>query len=983
MVAYLLAVPWGAGCLATDSLGDNRLAHDLLNQTAVMVKPHLMQWFAGMVPDSKRLLLIIWPFLAIVILLVALAMLAVDVLSAGRAYVSGEGLWSKAQKDAVYYLMHYAQDKSEANYQSFQRAIAVPMGDRQARLELEKRSPDLDVVRAGLIAGRTHQDDIAGVIRMYRVMRDVSYMEKVIELWEAGDEYVLELQRLGEEMHAQIASGKSERSLAPLVQQVHDINAEITPLSDEFSYTLGEANRALRRQLMMAIIIATIVLIPAGVALSRGMLRRSEAFERALRVSEERFKLAVSGTNDGVWDWNIITGDVYYSPRFRQLLGLTDENSLGGFELVSRMHHEDQPKLQAALQAHIENRDPFDVELRMVCQSGEQKWFRVRGQAVRDDSGAAVRMAGSISDINEKKLADAQLFAEKERAVVTLASIGDGVITTDESGKVEFLNPIAEALTGWRYSDARGMHLGGLLKITDESARQEAADLVDVVLRSGQGVTMSTDVVLVQRDGTEISVNVSAAPIRSRSSEIVGIVVVFHDVSDERHFAARLSYQASHDALTGLFNRNEFERRLNLALGNASKYDQTHSLLYLDLDQFKIVNDTGGHAAGDELIRHISKLLQERLRERDTLARLGGDEFGILLENCPPEQAMRTAEEIRQAIKDFRLAWAGKPFTVGCSIGLVTIGEVDHTLAEVLRAADTACYVAKEKGRNRVHAYSTDDVEVSFKQGEMEWVARIQKALEEKRFRLYAQEIASLHPTIGAGTHYELLLRMLDEQGNLILPGTFIGAAERYGLMQAIDRWVVTTAFETYAQLSTRKHGRSIETCSINLSGASVGDDGFLEFLQTQAAIAGVPYNAFCFEITETVAVANLTKAADFIRRLGMLGCRFSLDDFGSGMSSFGYLKHLPVDYVKIDGGFVKDMLEDPIDRAMVESINHIGHVMGKKTIAEFVENVQTLEALRAIGVDYAQGLVIARPVPFGTVDIAKVRIAAGPFSRT
>ena len=686
-----------------------------------MVKLPTLRWFAGLVPDSKRLLLIIWPFLAIVILLVALAALAVDVLSAGRAYVGGEGLWSKGQKDAVYHLMHYAQDKSPANYRNFQQAIAVPLGDRQARLELEKRSPDYDVVRAGLIAGRTHEDDIGGVIRMFRSMRDVSYMERVIKLWEAGDEYVLELQRLGEEIHAQISSGNlSDRSLAPLVEQLRAINAQITPLSDEFSFTLGEANRALRRQLTMAIMLATIVLIPVGVALSRRMLRRSEAFESALRVSEERFKLAVSGTNDGVWDWNIVTGDVYYSPRFRQLLGLTDENSLGGFELVSRMHHEDQPKLQAALQAHIEDRDPFDVELRIVCHSGEQKWFRVRGQAVRDDSGAAVRMAGSISDINEQKLADAQLHAEKERAVVTLASIGDAVITTDESGKVEFLNPIAEALTGWQNGDAKGMHLGGLLKITDQSIKDEAADLVDVVLRSGQGVTMSTDVLLVQRDGTEISVNVSAAPIRNLSSEIVGIVVVFHDVSNERHFAARLSYQASHDALTGLFNRNEFERRLNLALRNSSKYDQKHSLLYLDLDQFKIVNDTGGHAAGDELIRQISKLLKDRLRERDTLARLGGDEFGILLENCPPEQGMRTADEIRQAIKEFRFAWAGMPFTVGCSIGLVTISEGGHTLAEVLRAADTACYVAKEKGRNRVHVYSTDDAEVSFKQGEME-----------------------------------------------------------------------------------------------------------------------------------------------------------------------------------------------------------------------------------------------------------------------
>ncbi len=948
-----------------------------------MADSQILRRFAALIPGSKRLLLIVWPFLVIVVLLVGIALLSVDILSAGRAFVGGEGLWSKAQKDAVYHLTRYTQSKSEESYLEFQQAIAVPLGDRKARLELEKPKPDYDVVRAGLIAGRTHEADIGGVIRLYRTMRDVSYMEKVIEYWEAGDQQVLELERLGEQMHERIVSGRaSAQSLEPLVARMHQVNARITPLSDQFSYTLGEANRALSYYLVAAIVMATIVLIPAGVVLSYRMLRRSEAFESALQVSEERYKLAVSGTNDGVWDWNIVKGDVYYSPRFRQLLGFTDANSLGGFELVSRMHHEDQPKLQTALQAHFKGGKTFDLEVRMNCQSGEQKWFRVRGDSVRDASGVAVRMAGSISDINEKKLADAQLFAEKERAIVTLASIGDAVITTDSSGKVEFLNLIAEALTGWQNADAKGMHLGDLLKVTDESGHQETSDLVDVVLRSGQTVTMSANMSLVRRDGTEISINESAAPIRDRSGEIVGIVVVFHDVSHERHYAARLSYQACHDALTGLFNRNEFERRLSLALRSTTQYERNHSLLYLDLDQFKIVNDTGGHAAGDELMRQISALLQARLREGDTLARLGGDEFGILLENCPPEQGVRIADEIRQAIRDFRFSWSGLPFTIGSSIGLVTITEDGFTIAEVLRAADTACYVAKEKGRNRVHLYSPNDSEVSLKQGEMEWVARIQKALEENRFRLYAQEIVSLSHSMSPGTHFEILIRMLDEQGNLIFPGEFIPAAERYGLMHAVDRWVVTTAFETYAQLASNNRGRPIDTCSINLSGASIGDDGFLEFVQTQAAVAGVPYTAFCFEVTETVAVADVAKAADFIRRLRTLGCRFSLDDFGSGMSSFGYLKHLPVDYLKIDGGFVKDMLEDPIDRAMVEAINHIGHVMGKKTIAESIENVQTLEALRSIGVDYGQGYGIAKPIPFATVGTAKVPAAAEPVTR-
>jgi diguanylate cyclase (GGDEF)-like protein/PAS domain S-box-containing protein len=941
------------------------------------------QRFGSILPVSRRLLLIIWPFLAIVVLLVVLAMVSVDILSAGRAYVGGESLWSKAQKDAVYFLTRYAQTRSEEDYLNFRRALQVPLGDRVARIELQKDDFDRNIARQGLLDGRTHPDDIPGVVRLFRSMNDVSYMKKVIELWEEGDRHVLELDYLGQQIHARLREGDTAaENLQPFVDRVHALNAEISPLSDAFSYTLGEANRALRVQLLTVILAAAILLIPAGVALSRQMMKRGEAFERALRVSEERFKLAVSGTNDGVWDWNIPADDLYCSPRFRELLRLNANEAVGRFELVSRLHPEDQTRAQAVLQTHLKQGEPFDVELRLLC-SAEYKWFRVRGQSVRGAGGRAVRMAGSISDITDKKLADAQVFAEKERAEVTLASIGDAVITTDSGGRVEYLNPMAETLTGWKDVEARGMHLAEVFKVIDETTREVSSDLVDLVLHTGRIVSLSASSLLTRRDGVELAINKSAAPIRDRAGRITGVVVVFQDVSPVRQYAARLSYQASHDALTGLINRHEFEHRLSLALKSSSQYGRSHSLLYLDLDQFKLVNDTCGHAAGDELMRQISALLQSRLREGDTLARLGGDEFGVLLENCPPEHALRISDEIRQSIRDFRFSWNGRPFTVGVSIGVVSLGDAGHTLAEVLRAADTACYVAKEKGRNRVHVYHADDSEVSMRQGEMEWVSRIQHALDQGRFRLYAQEIFSLGPSLKRGAHFELLLRMLGKDGEIILPGAFIPAAERYGLMPAVDRWVVATAFDTYAQFAADLNGRPIELCSINLSGASIGDEAFLEFLQTQAAVAGVPYSAFCFEVTETAAVADLGKASHFIGQLKALGCRFSLDDFGAGMSSFGYLKHLPVDYLKIDGSFVKDMLEDPMDRAMVEAINHIGHVMGKKTIAEFVENVQTLEALRTIGVDYGQGFGLAKPVPFGTPAWTDMLSSASPVTRS
>jgi diguanylate cyclase (GGDEF)-like protein len=419
-------------------------------------------------------------------------------------------------------------------------------------------------------------------------------------------------------------------------------------------------------------------------------------------------------------------------------------------------------------------------------------------------------------------------------------------------------------------------------------------------------------------------------------------------------------YLASHDALTGLLNRREFEARLLRAILSARHEEREHALLYLDLDEFKVINDTCGHLVGDEMLKQVTALLRSRVRRSDALARLGGDEFGVLLEDCPALRARQTAEEIRRTLRDFRFSFRDQVFEVGASIGLVPIASSSGDLAQVMSTADAACYVAKDRGRNRVHEYEPDDTGVAKRHGEMQWINRIQSAFEERRFRLYYQTIEPL----GAGAARErpmceVFVRMLDRDGRVIEPEAFVAAAERYHLIGSLDRWVVETALSAIAR-AQRGGVRTLFT--INLSGLSISDEGFLAFVVAELGKSGVDPRRVCFEITETAAMSKLDSALRFLATLRQKGCRFALDDFGSGLSSFAYLRNLPVDFLKIDGALVQDLMEDPVKRAMVESINQIGHVMGIHTIAEWVESQEVLDALREIGVDFAQGYMLSRP---------------------
>ena len=925
-------------------------------------------------PGSWRVLPIIWPFLVIVIVLVMLSIESMGILVATRSYSEGESLWSKGQKRAMFSLLRYTETRSAADYYNYREAIAVPMGDQKARLELEKADPDLAAAWQGFIEGRNHPEDVPGLIMLFRRFRHIDFMAAVIDLWTEGDRYIAELNVVAEELYSMISSGRdTPEALRSFRDRILEIDTHLTPLTDQFARTLGEATRRTKTLLLIANLAAAAILLPIGILLSRRMVRHRERAEQALELSQERFNLAVTGSSDGLWDWNIAAGEMYYSPRFEQLLGF-DELELGNSmqTLMSRVHPEDKAPTEAAFSSHLKQGAPFDIEMRLQTKAGDYRWFRARGQSAGGVTGKAIRMAGSITDMTDRRQAALDLFAEKERALVTLASIADGVVTTDTEGRVEYLNPVAEQLTGWTTATARGLPMPSILRMVDETNRKVAPNPIEMVLREERTIEAASTMLLVRNDGAEVPIKQSAAPIRARSGEISGVVLVLHDVSSERQFVAKLSYQASHDSLTGLINRGEFERRLILALNSAAQLGRHHAVMYLDLDQFKVVNDTCGHAAGDQLMRQVSAVLQRRLREGDTLARLGGDEFGVLLENCAPDNASRIAESLRQTVMECHFAWESRSFNIGVSIGLVNVEDGLFTLTDVLSAADSACYMAKEKGRNRVQVYLAGDRELSIRQGEMEWIGRLQKALDEDRFVLYAQDIAALDLSRTPEGHCELLIRMLDERGELVPPMAFIPAAERYNLMPSIDRWVIRNAFAIIARQQAEMDGK-LGVFAINLSGASIGDERFLEYVREQFGHFAVAPQSICFEITETAAIARLDKATYFINQLKSLGCLFSLDDFGAGMSSFAYLKHLPVDFLKIDGGFVKDMADDPIDRAMVEAINSVGHVMGKQTIAEFVDGERVIRMLRDIGVDFAQGYGVSKPRPFGP----RLRVAA------
>ncbi len=595
---------------------------------------------------------------------------------------------------------------------------------------------------------------------------------------------------------------------------------------------------------------------------------------------------------------------------------------------------------------------PFKLERRQTSPAQEDEFDQVVKSLNR-------HLQELNSQITERKKSESFLQASEERFRDFAESSSDWFWEMDVNSNYTYLSAQFFELTGFSPEDIYGHDQRS--NIAPDSENLDSEKWQRHLLRIEKRIAFKNfEYQLLKQDGKAITISVNGRPVFNSEGQFDGFRGTCTDITEQKHTSERLRYQASHDALTGLISRYEFEQRASRLLSTIRDEPAEHAMCFLDLDQFKVINDTCGHSAGDELLRQLGKMLEKTARKRDTLARLGGDEFGILMEHCPLGQAHRVADEVLKAIMDYQFYWEGKVFRIGVSIGLVAITKATASFTELFKQADAACYLAKDLGRNRIHVYHPEDTELAVRHGEMQWVGRINHALEENSFCLYAQPIVSLEGD--DLKHFEILVRMLDDQGQIIPPGAFLPAAERYNLIGRLDAWVVKQACIFLSEQPA--FVEQIDFISINLSGPSLTNQDFLETIMRNFREYDLSPSKICFEITETVAISNLEMATRFISTLKQEGCRFALDDFGTGVSSFEYLKNLPVNYLKIDGMFVRDIVDDPIDLAMVKSINEIGQVMGMQTIAEFVENKEIEGMLRTIGVNYAQGYSLGKPVP-------------------
>ncbi|MDT6960770.1 diguanylate cyclase [Cupriavidus sp. SZY C1] len=684
--------------------------------------------------------------------------------------------------------------------------------------------------------------------------------------------------------------------------------------------------------------------------------------QEQLEQLTRRTQLAVEAGGVGIWEWDFSQAAITWDTRMHALHGTPPE--LGPPTLaqwIAMVHPEDVSRVSTEMRQAIRGVRRFDTEYRVVRPTGEIRHVRAMATISRHEDDTTRALVGTNWDITEQRSLHRALFEEKERLHITLRSIGDAVICTDRVMRVTFMNPIAEQLTGWSMDAAMGQPLEQVFRIVDEDTDLTIPSPVEQCLETLRPAYLQEGAVLQSLTGERHDVQDSAAPVLANDGSVLGAVLVFQDITTSRALQRELAHSATHDALTGLPNRAWFEKRLRESCEQARAQGHRAALCFIDLDRFKIVNDTAGHGAGDVLLRELGYVIRHQVRPDDLLARLGGDEFALLLKDCSVDHAEQVCQKVIDAVRERRFPWDGRVYDVGASIGIAAIDADVPPVSELMSRADVACYAAKAAGRNRVSVYRRDESDARRHHRELEVAAGIHSALEANRFRLYAQEIRSLRPGQDDSRHVEILVRMVDEQGTLIMPGAFIPAAERYDLMGHIDRWVIRNVLQQYG---TRLAGVPGLSVSINLSANSLGEPFLLPFLHAALEDSALPASRIRLEITETALINNMTAAARVVADMRSAGCTVALDDFGSGLSSFSYLKQFPVDYLKIDGSFIRNLARNAVDREIVSSINDIGHRLGVRTVAEWVEDEGTLHTLRAIGVDYAQGYAIGKPMP-------------------
>ena len=607
---------------------------------------------------------------------------------------------------------------------------------------------------------------------------------------------------------------------------------------------------------------------------------------------------------------------------------------------------------------------PRRLEIQLINGNQSGLWVETQSSNIEYHGQRAILTVAR--DVSHRKSLEVSLSRSKRQAQYTLESISEGVITTDNVGRIDYMNLAAETLIGTNRDDASGHRVGELFTLVDDADRRPLGDPVERCLAMRRRVNMGRRAVMLSVDGEhEHSVEITASPVRGPGDSISGTVVVFHDVGELRGLTRKMSYQATHDPLTGLVNRREFERRLEEAMDSAHAEEAVHMLFYMDLDRFKAVNDTCGHLAGDNMLREVAALIKEEVRDSDFVGRLGGDEFGALLIGCPIEKARQIASDICAAVANYRFVWKDKIFNIGISIGLVEISHATGTLQDIMSAADSACYMAKQQGRGQVHIYSARDEVIARERGDIQWLRQLQTALHEDGFELAVQPIIAMSGKADSGPSVEVFIRLSEARGQTTGTAEFLRPAERYQMMPQIDRWVINASLGAIASGKIKLSAH--RSCAINLSGQTLGDESFLGFVVDSLDRSGVAPSAICFEVTEAAILSNVQHAQRFIEVLHGIGCEFSLDDFGSGLGSFSSLKHLPIDYLKIDGTYTRNLQTDLVNQEMVSAMIKLARTMQFRVVAEQVEHQEDFDWLRDIGVDFVQGYFIERPAALGT----------------